>query len=250
MNTAALVSKVLYDVFSVKDVSDGVFVTVPCLYPSNGMVSVMVRGGPNRFFVSDEGGALREILSAGADVQHPDKTLRRVLHLSGLLVGAGKISSPEVGLAELPAAIALVANASKDAADWLFDHCKIERRRDFKRIVRDFLAQTFVEQEMKTATVAGNSNKIHKFDNVISLPSGKSLIVDAVVHDMNSINSSVVANLDVQARSDPRLIQRIVYDDEDEWPAPDIALLSVGATVVPFSKSGAVFERLRAGAVQ
>lgn len=76
----------------------------------------------------------------------------------------------------------------------------------------------------------------------------RKLIVDPVSNDASSINARVVANLDVKANEDPNIIQRIVYDDEDDWSPADLNLLQVGAIAVPFSRSGEVIERLAAAA--
>ena len=88
--------------------------------------------------------------------------------------------------------------------------------------------------------------KEHKFANVITFRSGARLIVDPVWNDASSINSRVVANLDVKAAKDPKIQQRIVYDDEEAWQPSDLNLLGMGATVVPFSRSYEVIERLAA----
>jgi hypothetical protein len=72
----------------------------------------------------------------------------------------------------------------------------------------------------------------------------RKLIIDPVSNDPSSINARVVANLDVKATGNPNIIQRIVYDDEDDWSAVDLNLLQVGATAVPFSRAGEVIERI------
>lgn len=250
MNAIDLVKSALYEVSFVQEAEDGVLVTIPCMYPSGGLVSVMVRGGPTAFFVSDEGKALRELLSACPEEEVSDSKLKNGFAVSGLNVFKGRITSPEVSLMQLPAAISLVANASRDTANWLFDHCKIHRRKDFKRIVREFLEKTFAEQPLKAAAIAGGSNKSHKFDNVVLLSNGKRLVVDAVVHDANSINAAVATNIDVRERHDPNIIQRIVYDDEEEWSGPDLALLGLGGTLVAFSRSQDVFSRFTGSRAQ
>jgi hypothetical protein len=40
------------------------------------------------------------------------------------------------------------------------------------------------------------------------------------------------------------LVQRIVYDDDEEWSSADLNLLSVGAIAIPFSQSSSVIERV------
>lgn len=244
MSLSEIVRSAMAQITPIVETEDGALVTTTCMYPSNGLVQVVVRGGETRFRVSDDGGAIRELLSAAGDVDNHDAALRRAIAARGLIVHGGAISSPEVPREALSIAIALVANASQEAAQWLFTHTKIRQSRDFRKVVRDFLRKRFVDQELKEVTVVGGSNKPHKFDSVVLLPGGRRLLVDAVVHDANAINSAVVSHLDVRARQDPSIEQRIVYDDDDEWPAPDLSLLSVGATAVPFSKLGGVLGRI------
>ena len=98
--------------------------------------------------------------------------------------------------------------------------------------------------EFAPTRIVGASDKAHKFANVVSFANGNKLIVDAVANDPQSVNSRVVANLDVKSKNDPRIAQRIVYDDEDDWLRADLNLLNVGATVVPFSRAQEVIQRV------
>lgn len=66
------------------------------------------------------------------------------------------------------------------------------------------------------------------------------------MREASSINSVLAANVDVKQAALKDLLQRIVCDDEDDWKAADIGLLGIGATVVPFSRSRPVLERLAA----
>jgi hypothetical protein len=61
---------------------------------------------------------------------------------------------------------------------------------------------------------------------------------------MMAINSRVIANLDVRNTMNPLIDQRIVYDDGEEWSAAELNLLNIGATVVPYSRSHDVIQRV------
>lgn len=87
----------LSDAFDLSETPDGVSVTTHCMYPSNAFVRVVVRGGIDSFHVSDEGGAVREIEAAGAEIENPDRLLRHWIRGRGLQLQNGVISSPEVG---------------------------------------------------------------------------------------------------------------------------------------------------------
>ncbi|MBA2770662.1 MAG: hypothetical protein H0U34_01400, partial [Sphingomonas sp.] len=94
--------------------------------------------------------------------------------------------------------------------------------------------------------VRGHSEKEHKFDTALVLPDGRKVLVDTVRHQANSINSAVVANLDVKQLDDPSIIQRIVFDPLEEWRPEEISLLRVGATPVALPQLARSIERAAA----
>jgi hypothetical protein len=237
----------LSELAEIKQMHDGVRVTTHCMYPSNGLVQVMVRGGRSTIVASDDGGAMGEALAAGIPMKDFSPQLAHRVRDQGLSFKNGMIFTPTMPIEAAPLAVLLVANASQDIARWLYEHMKIRRTRDFKALLNSFLKNKF-ESRVAPATIVGHSRKPHKFSNVISFPSGKRLIVDAVVNEPSSINARVVANLDVKANNDPLIDQRIVYDDEDTWTPADLNLLQVGAVLVPFSRSSEVIARIAANA--
>jgi hypothetical protein len=229
------------------------FVTVPthCIYPSNGIVHVYVSGGNSEFKVHDGSGALDELEAGGGNTYDDIYILRNIAKEHGLhATSTGTIHSPMVSAEQLAGTIALVANASKEAA-----HALIARYRAIpKRNFREMLAQMvdtersqgrFLEVSFRRMIV-GASSKSHKFDYDIILPSQKRLLLDSVVPEASSINSVVAANLDVRQAELADTIQRIVYDDTDDWRAEDLNLLGLGATVIPFSKLRPVLDRIAA----
>jgi len=239
-----LIYKGLDEIASVVPTDDyGVRVTTHCMYPSNGLVQVTIRGGNETVVVSDEGGGVGEALSAGISIKVHNQ-LAHLIKDQGLLIKDGVIFTPQLPSEAVALAIVHVANASQEIAHWLYEHNKIKRTRDFKTMLAEFLKRTFDDRVLHDAIIVGHSNKPHKFANIVSLPHGRRLIVDPVAHEPSSINARVVANLDVKAINDPLLEQRIVYDDEEKWTPADLNLLQVGATVVPFSRSSEVIGRL------
>lgn len=245
MSLLTIIQDAVAEIITVGESGDGVYVNTLCIYPSNSFVQVMIYGNQNEFTVSDNCGAVHELVSAGIEVSKNDGVLNRYVKSQGLTFKYGQIRSPVCSRGELSSAIALVANASKDMADWLFATSKINKNRDIKAIVRSLLQMTFDKSNIKEdGTIVGVSNKPHKFENIIMLPNNRRLIVDPVIRDGSSINARVVANLDVKLANLDGLEQRIIYDDEDDWQPEDLNLLQVGATVVPFSKSAEVIRRV------
>ena len=232
------------------ELADGVLVATDCLYPSNGVVQVSVRSAGDRYLVSDEGNALREVSVAGADGSKSSAHFAHVVRKQGLELEHGVIRSPFVSLEQVPLAVILVANASKELADHIFDTWRLPRSRNFKKLLRETLSVEFLNVgPVREQIVLGNSNKPHSFENVIALSDGRTLVVDPVLKDANSINSRVVANLDVQAANHPGIIQRLVYDDEESWGIADLSLLQVSRVpVIPYSKSTQALRSLEQAA--
>ena len=238
MNLASEIKVRLDSLYSFVEVANGVRFNTHCLYPNNGFVKVVVLGAGNSFFVSDEGGAVRESEIAGASLDNPDRMFAKTLKAQGLQMHHAAIISQQVSLDDLPAAIALVANASKEIAESIFDEWRLARNRNFKEMLRRFLKIEFSDKSVQEQSIVGTSTKAHSFDTVVQFLDGSRLLVDAVLRDVKSINSRVVANLDVKQANHPQLSQSIVYDDEEDWNLTDLNLLHVSnVPIIPFSKS-------------
>jgi hypothetical protein len=233
----------LQRVFKVEASTDGLRVTTSCIYPSGGLVRVIVRSGRESLVVSDEGEAVGEAFSAGIEVHSVDRLLTKFVKLRGLSISKGVIQSGEIPIHEASIAIAQVANVAKDAASYLYEKGGIKKKRDFKYQISRFLEDNFRDR-LAQDKLLGASHKLHKFENVVSFSNGKKLIIDTVLHDASSINSRVVANLDVRSLQDPLVEQRIIFDDAELWPSADLALLQVGATLIPFSRHREAITRL------
>lgn len=232
---------------ALRPIDGGWRVSTHCMYPSNGLVEVTVRGGRSTIIASDEGGAFGEALSAGVPVRDYSRRVSHLVTEQGLILKEGVIYTPPMPLDAAPLGVILVANAAQEVARWLYDHTKVPRLRDFRIMLAEFLQRRFNERLSHNTVLVGHSNKAHRFANVVSFPDGRRLVIDPVTNDPSSINARVVANLDVRSANDPGVTQRIVYDDEDSWSASDLNLLQVGATTVPFSRSQEVIERVAYG---
>jgi hypothetical protein len=236
----------LLEAIRITPVADGFRVATQCLYPSNGSVIVTVRGGVHEFIVSDDGGAAIEIGTTGLTETVTDRQIRSLLKMQGLHVSGGVIASPRVQIDAIPAAVMLVANASKEVADWGLEHLRFPPRRNFRKALAELLERHFHDNLKHDAAIIGASNKSHKFSNVIYLSDERRLLIDPVINDPSSINARVVANLDVKMANDPNIQQLIVFDDELDWSSSDLKLLEVGARTVPFSLAERAIERLAA----
>jgi hypothetical protein len=224
-----------------------VLVPTHCLYPSNGVVSVIVEGGADTFRVHDDGSALDELDSAGGIVSYPIAVIRAATRRLGVEVSdAGVILAPLVARKDLASSIIIVANASKYAAHRLIDSMRPQPRRNFRLELEKLLETEFGHIPLRRSSAVAGVHKPHKFDFVVHVGEQRQLLLDAVSPEASSINAAVVAHLDVRQANVPHLVQRIVYDDEEKWKAEDLSLLSVGAPVVPFSRAREVLKRVAA----
>ncbi len=148
---------------------DGVRVSTHVLYPSNGTVTVTVRGGDREFCVYDDGAAISEMISAGLRLAVPDRMLRNRVKARGLEVSKGVIRCPTVPMEALPSAILLVANASRDVAEWALDRLPFRVVRNFRDDLAVLLDRYFHDALTRDISIVGASNKPHKFSYVARL---------------------------------------------------------------------------------
>ena len=219
----------------------GRYVVVPTLlsYGNGGAVQAYIEGGENYFVVSDGGGAARSYTSAGGSAPTAASAIRATIRGYGAsATDAGHVYVAQHGSEHLPFMIAQVAEASLAADEALTRLLKRSRKRaSFKDFVAVELQQAVgLRQVVRRPHVLGASNKNHEFDFAVPLAGERRLVVDAVVQDANSINSAVVAHLDVKHAHQDQIAQLIVYDDEAKWSGSNLALLGVGAPPVPASR--------------
>lgn len=247
MSTLAIIQAALGSWPQLREIERGIRVPTHCLYPSNSTISVVIASrGNDRFRVDDDAQALDELAQTLATKQKLSKSLKGLVKHRGCeLTQRGEIISPVVSADELRAAVILIANASKAAAEHLVGSVRPPRK-DMRRIIEELLDLKFKDRWMRDGRIVGASNKEHGFDYVVHISCGRQLALDFVVPDASSVNSAVVAHLDVGNKKLPDLEQRIVYDDGQIWRSEDIQLLKAGARPVPLSALAQSLDRLAA----
>ena len=247
MNTSEYVTEALAPFSSFEERHGVVAVPTACLYPSNAVVTVYVRGGSEYgAVVSDEGRAVDELTACNREIPDADRFLLRFCRRGGLRAKNGKITSPKVEAGQLAASIAFVANASAAAATGGLASLKLRSLRDLRKDLEILLGRTFPSGRIvRDRRIEGKSTRSYRFGSVIRLEHERLLLVDPVTPDANSINAHAIAHLDVSLRKDDSILQRLMYDDEDHWRASDLNLLQTTATLVPFSRSEELLRSLR-----
>lgn len=249
MNTEKHVLDALSIFSTFERVKDALAVHTHCLYPDNSVVTVLVRGGPGYgFMVSDDGRAVDELTAHNREVPNANRFLSRFCRREGLTAENGEIRSGRVDATGLASAVSFVANASARAVYRGLEVLKIRRPRNLKEDLAGLLHATFPVQNIrKGVRIQGGSTRTYRFESVVDF-GPRRLVIDPVTRDPNSINAHAIAHMDIGNLRDPDIQQRLVYDERDEWPAADLALLQTAAKIVPFSNSGEMLGRFRDGA--
>ncbi len=233
--TPAELRAALDEMTIVKATDDGLRVSTFCLYPSNGAVTLSVRGSGDSFVVSDDGGAVDTLLGSGRDQPLCDHQVNTIIGNQGLRIENGAIYCPAVTRAEVPVAIALVANTAKMVAEWGHDNVSPTMPRDFRQHLGLILQRHFTTSLETDCRIHGASTRAYQFGHVVHLHGGRKLLIEPVLSDAASINAAVVANLDVSRLDDRSIIQRIVYDDATPWDTADLGFLASAAPTLPIS---------------
>lgn len=222
----------------------GALVRTSCILPSGSLLAVSIQPVIDGWIVCDEGSAVWDAESGGRTVEHAIRGLKARLSGQGLKLENGKIYSSRVGAADLPYMVAYVATATLDAAKWLSGRAKATDRPDISERLPVLLRQEYPQLVApEPITLRGDTDKAYTFKNVLVLPNRNRLILDPVLHQDGSIKSRVLANLDVSRAKPDKVIQRIVYDDQEDWSQQDLALLQVGAPAVAFTSVREMIDR-------
>lgn len=221
------------------DAGDRIAVPTECLYPSNGSVTVFLTGGREGCVVSDDGKAIAEIRDHGLEIENSDRYLRQFCVPRGLKWKRSKIFSEPVPADALSSAIALVATTSSLAAHWGVHNLKTHVRRDLRKELRVQLGLRFSDDRIREdSRLTGASGRQYRFEFIVELGGDRRLVVDGVSPEPTTINTRAIAHFDLARTDNPKFVQRLVYDETEEWGASDLNLLRMAAMLVPLTRFG------------
>jgi len=115
--------------------AEGRFIIVPTftLYPSNAAVQVFIDGDRNSFNVSDGGGAIETLMKSGDFREDARPGMKAFARRWGLSVDShGWIFASNVGSEEVTSIVPLVADCSKQAAEFLLRRHRPTVAQDFR----------------------------------------------------------------------------------------------------------------------
>ncbi len=216
------------------------------LYPTGSVVEIHVRSGKSEFAVDDGGHALSEFVSSGIEIPNSVAALQSFAKRRGYRVSPNGAIYADSLTEDLGTHVVTLATVSREACETLYAKYKIRPTRDIKTKLGQALAARFSPSSIaKDRQVVGRSNKPQRFEYSVTIPGGKTLLVDPVLNDPASINSRLVAHMDV-SRTDGTFEQGIVYDKDELWKAADLALLGIGARTVEMGSFDSYISRLQA----
>ena len=167
----------------------GLWIAAHRPHPSDAPVRVLVQGRMARFVVSDGGGAVDQVESAGIAFGEAVERLQPLAGRQGLLLPNGAIRSPRVPVDGPGAAIVRVADASEEAAPRGMTHLRPAATGSFKdgvdRVVAAFRNADLHRSERAT----GASNKQHPFEYALRPGGGRPILLEAV-HDGHASTSA------------------------------------------------------------
>lgn len=227
-----IIQTLVEDAASCYPIPDGVVVSTQCLYPSGEHVQVDIIGR-GRYSVTDRGRAISNLESHNVILSSPARSISPFAKKYDLSVSnGGVVFISEVSIAEIPYAITLVANASKDAATIILDKHKFKPKENITDTLERMLRPVFEYRLTRNMSIAGASNKQHRFDFGVERKVGGYVLLSCAANDIRSVNSAVVSCLDVRLAKHELSVPRIVYDQRDEWRAENLSLLEEGAPTI------------------
>jgi hypothetical protein len=181
--------------------------------------------------------AIAEIAAHGLEISNPEPYLRPFYSPRGLRVSGAKIHTAPIPAEFLATAISLVATTASVAAFFAVRTFKHRVRRDLRRELRELLegrfSRTSVQEEIHLTGLSGRS---YRFEFVVNIGKNRNLVLDSIFPEATAINTRTVAHFDLAQAKNPLFVQRMVYDQTDDWAASDMALLQMAAELVPFTR--------------
>lgn len=217
---------------------DKVVVPTHFLYPSRSHVCVFVSTTLyNSFVVSDGAGAVDTISAHGIELYNADRFLNPFCSSAGLRAVNGAIASAHIPAEELAGAIVVVAETSARAASHAVHKYRPRKKRDLYGAVKEEIDKRFAPERVRQhEKVIGASHRQYRFDFVVTVSGDRTLLLDVVMPEQNSINAKAAANIDVARADKAGVTQMIVYDDKEAWNTEDLNFVQLAAPTIALSR--------------
>jgi hypothetical protein len=219
---------------------DAARVETTTLLPGGSVATVTVRPVGDHFTISDNGSARELLLSMGhADLNARDmRAAQQIAETRGLAFIGDTFELSGVGGEQLPAAIAYVADATRELVTSALEVRSRRAQRDLISRTADRLKTLFPSAVVDSdREFLGASTKRHKFDLVMPLAGDRYAIFQTVSPTPASIAPAHLKLFDLR-EAHVGWPREVVVDDLAVWPSDDLALMQQVATHVRDVRGG------------
>lgn len=208
--------------------SDGVArVETTTLLPGGAIATLTLRQTGEHFSVDDEGGGRAAIAALGfqnltrADARRGSEIARKL----GLVFVDDNFILKDVSFGQLSSAIVYVAEASRAwAAATVEAHQKIRHRDLVGRAVERLRTSLPTMDVQIERELPGASNKLHRFDMIVSLPRERFAVFETLLPASSSIAAAHLKFYDIK-QAHPEWPREAMVEDFSEWASEDLAML-------------------------
>lgn len=205
-------------------VHDGFRVLADTMMPSGNLIHVHIQLRDGLLFMHDNGASFDELAQHGAECKSSVQIRKMLAETNFRLTPEGFIFRDKVRPEEVGTGVALVADASLRAAQFMLAHAKVKVGKALDVRVRDALRQRY-PQGMTNFKFTGHARQ-QTFDFGFD-HEGETILVDAVSPDISSVNAAIVKSLDAIQSSTGRARPILVFDERDNWPSDAMNLLAM-----------------------
>jgi hypothetical protein len=213
----------------------GVEVTTHVLLPGGNAVTVVVAEHGGHLLVHDASAGSMHLSSCGIAISRSLLSkLEETVAAYGCFYSAGRISLV-VPAEQLPAAIVLVANASRAVGDHAPLAHSLRTSRFYERVA-ETLTGVLGDRVRSHQEVVADSGRTYRIGHVVlDANRDKPIAFVEAVADKESVPRRVAEFLDLgDEYADVKM--EAVYDDSHDWPSGHLILLKKVANPVPFTK--------------
>ncbi len=206
------------------ETAHGFSVIADTMMPSGAVIEIFLQADHDVLRLHDNGAAFDEIARHGREATSM-VGLRNLMSKSRLRVDdCGAIFMDRLAPEKVAVGVAILADASLRAAQFLTSHSKLHRRQPLDTRLQDALR--LVHREGRKGWQFQGRHRQHRFDFGF-MQDGRTVLVDAVNPDPSSVNSAVVKSLDAARADQGNARPVLVYDAADGWPSGLMNLLGI-----------------------
>jgi len=214
-------------------VHDGYSVLADTMMPSGMLIRVHIQLRDGLLHMHDDGAAFDELACHGAECRNQTSVRTMLAETKFRLTPEGQIFRDGVEPAHVGAGVALVADASLRAAQFMLSHSKVRLGLPLDVRVRDALKARFPAGRTQYP-FAGHSRQ-QTFDFGLQHQE-RVILVDAVRPDASSVNSSIMKSMDAVRAAGSTARPILVYDEADRWPSDMLNLLAMAGERMSFKR--------------